>query len=144
MRQMQTVDVPRSSTSRASALADLYRREAGPARALAYLLTGDKQWAEDLVQDAFVRIGSRFIHLRRPDAFPNYLRRTIINLYFSQFRRLRIERASIRRVSSERPVQPSHTDVEQRDEILAALRTLPNDNMRRWSCVTAWTTRNRT
>ena len=46
---------------------DLYRRNAPGALRLAYFLTGDREQAEDLVQDAFVRVAGRFRHLRVPD-----------------------------------------------------------------------------
>ena len=59
---------------------------------LAYLLTGERALAEDLVQDAFLRVLGRFHDLRNRDAFWWYLRRTIVNLAHSQFRRRRVER----------------------------------------------------
>ena len=65
---------------------------AGLAR-LAYLLTGDRYLAEDLVQEAFVRVAGRFRHLRDAGAFEGYLRRTVVNLFTSQLRRRRVERA---------------------------------------------------
>jgi DNA-directed RNA polymerase specialized sigma24 family protein len=43
----------------AARLAELYVRFARSATQLAYLLTGDRASAEDLVQDSFVRISSR-------------------------------------------------------------------------------------
>jgi RNA polymerase sigma factor (sigma-70 family) len=80
-----------------SGLAELYERHAPAAGRLAYLLTGDRTLAEDLVQEAFVRVVGRFRHLRVPDAFEAYLRRTIVNLHTSQLRRKRIERAYLER-----------------------------------------------
>ena len=61
-------------------LAELYVRHAAEATRLAYMLTGDRQLAEDLVQDAFVKLAGRLVHLRDPGAFDAYLRRTIVNL----------------------------------------------------------------
>ena len=49
--------------------------------------------AEDLVQDAFVRLVGRLRHLREPNPFGAYLRRTIVNLATSHFRHRRVERA---------------------------------------------------
>ncbi len=71
----------------------LYERHAPSAVRLAYMLTGERELAEDLVQDAFVKVLGRFDDLRHPDAFEAYLRRTIINLTHSTFRRRRLERA---------------------------------------------------
>ena len=61
-------------------LAELYVRYADGAVRLAYLTTGDLALAEDLVQDAFVRLAGRLVHLRDPGAFEAYLRRTVVNL----------------------------------------------------------------
>lgn len=76
-----------------SDLADLYVRHVPAANRLAFLLTGDRVLAEDLVHDAFVRCVGRFGHLRAYEAFDAYLRRTIVNLHTSRLRRLRLERA---------------------------------------------------
>jgi len=73
-------------------LDELYRRHADDAVRLAYLLTGQRETAEDLAQDAFIRVARRLVHLRNPDAFGSYLRQTIVNLANSHFRRRRIER----------------------------------------------------
>jgi RNA polymerase sigma factor (sigma-70 family) len=51
--------------------------------------------AEDLAQDAFVRLTGRFAHLRNPDAFPAYLRRTVVNLVRNHYRRLKLERSHL-------------------------------------------------
>src|SRR6266576_4362892 len=78
-------------------LAELYVRHAAEATRLAYLLTGDRQLAEDLVQDAFVKLAGRLVHLRDPGAFHAYLRRTVVNLSNSHFRRRKVERAYLER-----------------------------------------------
>lgn len=70
----------------------LYERHAEDAMGLAYLLTGDRGVAEDLMQEAFVKVARRFVHLRDPDAFWSYLRRTVVNLANSYFRRRALER----------------------------------------------------
>src|SRR5215470_13231559 len=81
-------------------LADLYVAYAPEGVRLAYLLTGDWAAAEDLVQEAFVRLVGRLRHLRDPAAFGAYLRRTIVNLATSQFRRRRVERAYLERTAA--------------------------------------------
>jgi RNA polymerase sigma-70 factor (sigma-E family) len=78
-------------------LGELYQRHAHEAVRLAYLLTGERALAEDLVQDAFVRLAGRLVHLRDPGAFDAYLRRTVVNLCRSQFRRRKVERAYVQR-----------------------------------------------
>src|SRR2546423_15355559 len=81
-------------------LGELYRRHAPEAVRLAYLLTGDRALAEDLMQEAFVRGFGRFRDLRNPDAFGAYLRPTIVNLSRSHFRRAKVERAYVAREAS--------------------------------------------
>lgn len=82
-------------------LAGLYEQHAPAALRLAYLLTSDHGLAEDLVQDAFVRVIGRFGQLRDEMGFDAYLRRTVVNLSCGTRPRARVE--------SER--------VEERDEL---------------------------
>lgn len=81
-------------------LSELYVAYAPDALRLAFLLTGDRALAEDLVQDAFVRLVGRLRHLREPNAFWTYLRRTIVNLATSHFRHRRVERAYVERLAA--------------------------------------------
>ena len=81
-------------------LSELYVAYAPDGIRLAFLLTGDRALAEDLVQDAFVRLVGRLRHLREPNAFWTYLRRTIVNLAISHFRHGRVERAYLDRLAA--------------------------------------------
>lgn len=49
----------------------LYLRHGPEALRLAYLLTGDRELAEDLAQEAFVRVARRLTGLRRTGRFPD-------------------------------------------------------------------------
>jgi RNA polymerase sigma-70 factor (sigma-E family) len=80
-----------------SSLGELYARHAPEGIRLAFLLTGDRALAEDLVQEAFARLVGRLRHLRDLSAFSAYLRRTIVNLSTSHFRRRRVERSYLER-----------------------------------------------
>jgi RNA polymerase sigma-70 factor (sigma-E family) len=104
-------------------LADLYETHGPHALRLAYVLTGDREVAQDLVQDAFVRLSGRFADLRDPEAFHSYLLKTIVNLANMYFRRKRIERAY---VDSRRPDRGDERlpDIEGYEEIRAALTKL--------------------
>ena len=108
-------------------LAELYWRHAGEALRLALLLTSDQHAAEDIVQDAFVRLFGRFRELRSPDAFETYLRRTVVNLSRDRFRRLRSERnyAAQRANSSSRQTGVA-SQIEDREVIRHALQSLPH------------------
>jgi RNA polymerase sigma-70 factor (sigma-E family) len=105
-------------------LAELYTRHAAEAIRLAYVLTGDRQLAEDLVQDAFVKLAGRLVHLRDPGAFDSYLRRTVVNLTNSYFRRKRLERAYLRRSAAEPPRLGDAPDTDRRDELWKDLQRL--------------------
>ncbi|MQA99205.1 MAG: SigE family RNA polymerase sigma factor [Actinobacteria bacterium] len=104
-------------------LAELYAQHGPGAARLAYLLTGNRSTAEDLVQEAFVRVFGRFRDLRDPGSFEWYLRRTVVNLANSHFRRLRTERAYLRRRAE--PHFSFMPDVAARDEIWRMLQQLP-------------------
>src|SRR5207245_6073019 len=106
-------------------LAELYVRHAAEAIRLAYMLTGDRQLAEDLVQDAFVRLAGRLVHLRDPGAFEAYLRKTVVNLANSYFRRKRVERNyEIRTRVANAPAVDGRSH-EDREALARALRRLP-------------------
>jgi RNA polymerase sigma-70 factor (sigma-E family) len=101
----------------------LYRIHAPEALRLAYLMTGDRALAEDLTQDAFVKVFGRFQDLRNRDAFWWYLRRTIVNLSQSHFRRRRVERSYLE--SQRLPegiAEPDMGDRERLRTVLLALR----------------------
>src|SRR5262245_45947785 len=69
----------------------LFRAHATPLLRLAVVLTGDHALAEELVQEAFVRLH----HASRPPspgAERAYLRRTVINLSHGHHRHLRVVR----------------------------------------------------
>jgi RNA polymerase sigma-70 factor (sigma-E family) len=107
-------------------LAGLYWRHAGDAVRLAFLLTGDQHAAEDIVQDAFIRLFGRFQELRSPDAFEVYLRRTVVNLSRDRFRRLRLERDYVAREGDSSFRQAVTPQIEERQLIRDALRSLPH------------------
>lgn len=117
----------RAMTPTRGKAADLYREHAANAVQLAYLLTGNKHLAEDLAQDAFVRLFGRFRDLRHPEAFGFYLSRTVVNLSRDHFRRLQRERAlSRRRRRAEAQDDNQLSRVDAQDELLHALQTLPS------------------
>jgi RNA polymerase sigma-70 factor (sigma-E family) len=82
-----------SGSSAGDRLEALYLCHGPEALRLAYLLTGDRELAEDLAQEAFVRVARRLTGLRNADSVRWYLRRTVVNLANSHLRRQRVERA---------------------------------------------------
>ena len=100
----------------------LYELHAADAARLAYLLTGDRHLAEDVVQEAFVRAGLRLRQLRDSNSFRAYLRVTVVNLCRMHWRRESVRNAFLRRTRPPAPVyQP---DIEQRSQIASALARL--------------------
>ena len=109
----------------ASRLAEVYMRSAPAGFRLAYLLTGDRALAEDLVQEAFLRFVGRLHHLRDPEAFDAYLRRTIVNLSKDTFRRRAVERSFLERHAAESQEGRPDRDVAAYESMRAALLSLP-------------------
>lgn len=104
---------------------EIYADHAPRAFRLAYLLTGDRNVAADLVHEAFVRAFGKFTHLRSDEVVAAYLRRTLINRANSHFRRKKVERRFAESQRGE-PFEASPIErVEQRQDLVAALRRLP-------------------
>jgi RNA polymerase sigma-70 factor (sigma-E family) len=120
---MSMTDVSGQLWTEKGHLSELFIRHGPAAVRLAYLLTGHRQLAEDLVQDAFVRLAGRFADLRDPAAFEAYLRKTVVNLARMHFRRRKVEQAHLQRQFP--PMAPTLPDVETYDQLKQALLTLP-------------------
>lgn len=105
-------------------LVELYERHASDAGRLAYLLTGDREVAEDLVQDAFVKLTGRFVHVRDPGGLHAYLRVTVVNLARSHHRRKAVERRFAERDPGREPTATAF-DPSDRDMLKHALMSLP-------------------
>ncbi len=103
----------------------LFREHATPLLRLAVVLTGDRPLAEELVQEAFVR-------LHRSGSIPvagaelAYLRRTVINLSHGHHRHLRVVRRQPG--PTDESIPAAEVDAVRRDgqrRVAAAVRTLP-------------------
>ena len=109
-----------------AAIESLYREHVPGARRLGYLLTGNRELAEDLVHDAFIRVAGRLRQIREPEAFGAYLRRAVVNAVRSHYRRKAVADRYVARTGS----MAAHDvyrdpDTELRDVLWDALRTLP-------------------
>ena len=103
----------------------LFRAHATPLLRLALVLTGDRALAEELVQEAFVRL-HRATTPPAPGAELAYLRRTVMNLSHSHHRHLRV----VRRTPSPDPIDvvAAELDAVRRDgqrQVADAVRGLP-------------------
>lgn len=104
-------------------LADLYASNVVETRRLAYLLTGSRETADDLTQDAFIKSFGKLAHLRREENFRPYLRRTVVNLAKMQYRRKAVEQ---RHLDSQKADSPQLSTLPDEDEVLRdALIQLP-------------------
>lgn len=104
-------------------LGEVYHAHASDGLRLACVLTGNRETAEDITQEAFVRIGRKVIGLRDLDHARAYLFRTIVNLCRGRGRRLTLERSALARL---KPVAAEHQpDLGEKDEMWTALLALP-------------------
>ena len=87
-----------------------------------FLLAGSSHEAEDLAQEALVRVYERWSRVREMGSPVGYLYRTAMNLHRSRLRRVAV---AARKLVLHAP-SPAGTDaVEDRDEVSRALDTLP-------------------
>lgn len=96
--------------------------------ATGYGVAGDWAVAEELAQEAFMRLWRRWRWIRDPDAAPAYLHRTVVNLGNSAVRRRVLER----RVAASRGGQSVEAGPEAGLELRQAIAALPP---RRRACV---------
>jgi RNA polymerase sigma-70 factor (ECF subfamily) len=90
-----------------------------------YLATGDRYEAEDLAQEAFVRMFERWERVRRLEDPRGYLYRTALNLRRSRLRRLAV--ATKRLVGGRPEVTADPAEATgRRDELRRALASLPD------------------
>jgi len=104
-------------------LREFVEREWAPLVRLAYLLTGDRGHAEDLVQAALEKTHRRWDKVARMDAPIAYVRRVMVNTAISWRRRRRVVEVPL--LAADGPVSDPYAPVDQRQQVLVALRRLP-------------------
>ena len=87
-----------------------------------YLVTGNAQEAEELMQDAFVAVWERWDRVREMDEPAGYLYRTAMNRFRSRLRRA--SRAARRAIGSD-PGVDAFAAADERDALARALARLP-------------------
>lgn len=108
-------------TTADQAIEELYREHALRMVRLAFVLTGDAGVAEEVVQEAFVRVWRSWDGLRHADAGGAYLRVTVVNLATSVLRRRALElRHRVRRTDDAVEVDPGG-----RLDVLRVISALP-------------------
>lgn len=122
MGQPASAGVARWARVDRPSLEQLYETHSPGGLRLAYLLVADRELAQDLVQEAFVRLFARYRDLRDPDHFDAYLRKTIVNLSKDQHRRKKTEWAYLAR---QRVNESALVTAAPDEEVRAALLQLP-------------------
>ena len=108
-------------------LEDFEQYVAGRSPALlrtAYLLSGDRQDAEDLVQTALARVWLAWPRIREPAALDAYVRRTLVNTHRSIWRLRRVPEVLTDTVPEPRGAGTGGT-ADLHDVLWAALADLP-------------------
>src|ERR671917_615169 len=123
--------------SDAEAFAMLYDRHSRASYSLAYRMMGEKQAAEDLVQDALLKVwrGAGSYRAER-GSVRTWILSIVHNRAIDQLRSLASRRRTQERVEASAPrVQPSEAFAEtwrnrQREQIREALNTLPSEQLK--------------
>ena len=93
---------------------------------LSVLLVGDRETAEDLVQDCFVVMHGRWHRLREPERALAYLRQAVVNRSRSALRRRGVQARHPVPVPEDRPGADAEAiAAERRTQVLGALFALP-------------------
>ena len=92
------------------------------------LITGSRHEAEEIAQEAFVRVLEHWDHVRKLDDPSGYLFVTSLNVYRKRLRRASL---AVRRSIGVAPTPDAFGAVEDRELVLDALAQLPADQRRR-------------
>jgi RNA polymerase sigma-70 factor (sigma-E family) len=107
-------------------LTELYTAHYRSLVRLAAFLTGDRDNAEEVVQDAYVKVHGSWRGLREPDKAEAYLRTAVVNVSRSRLRRRQV--AAKHRPEPLRDVASAESSAMrtvQREAVLQALHQLP-------------------
>jgi RNA polymerase sigma-70 factor (ECF subfamily) len=85
------------------------------------LVTGNRQEAEEIMQDAFLRLFERWDRVSSAADLDGYLFRTAMNVFRNRYRRALV---AARRVLTAEPPVDDFAAVEARDEVVRLLRCL--------------------
>jgi RNA polymerase sigma-70 factor (ECF subfamily) len=88
------------------------------------LLTEDRHEAEEIAQEAFVRILERWDRVRLVEDPTGYLFRTAMNVFRKRYRRALL---ALRRAVQLAPKDDAFERIEARDMVVRAVATLPTD-----------------
>ncbi len=114
------------TTDATAALSDLFDRHHASLCRLATVLLGDGAAAEEVVQDAFLRVHARWWRIRDHGRAHAYLRVTVVNLCRSRIRRRVTERRAVHAqwVEDERRASTAAPEAEVSADALVLARAL--------------------
>jgi RNA polymerase sigma factor (sigma-70 family) len=119
---MQWMDGATAALSATRAFEDFFEAEHTRLLRTLYLLTGNREEAEEVLQDAFVAIWERWDRIAVMDDPVGYLYRTALNAHRSRLRRgLRMGRRAVGRARG----GDLFAEVEEREAVARALADLP-------------------
>jgi RNA polymerase sigma-70 factor (ECF subfamily) len=103
---------------------DFFRAEHARLFGALCLVTGNRHEAEEIMQDAFLRLWERWDRVSGVDDPSAYLFRTAMNVFRNRYRRAAL---AVRRTVSLAPTEDALATVEERDVVVRALRDLTPD-----------------
>ena len=115
-------DVTLGGLEAARAFEDFYADEARTLFRRLWLVTGSRSEAEELMQDAFVRVWERWDRVGSMENPTGYLYRTAMNLFRKRYRRAVL---SLRRTVGLAPSTDDFSDADDRHVVRHVLATLP-------------------
>ena len=101
---------------------DFYADEARTLFRRMWLVTGSRSEAEELMQDAFVRVWERWDRVGSMENPTGYLYRTAMNLFRKRYRRALL---AVRRTMRVAPPADDFADADDREVVRHVLATLP-------------------
>jgi RNA polymerase sigma-70 factor (ECF subfamily) len=87
-----------------------------------FLMTGSREEAKELMQDAFLKLWERWDRVQTMEDRTGYLYRTAMNGFRSRYRRAKL--AALRSLRLAHPPD-QYEESDERDRLIRALRTLP-------------------
>jgi RNA polymerase sigma-70 factor (ECF subfamily) len=123
------IDVRRAQAGDLGAFEGIVRRWQTPLVGLAYRFVRDRGRAEDMAQEAFLRVFRELAGFRRESAFSTWLFAVALNVYRSELRRHgapHVPLDAIAQLASQQPPQLALESTERDDLVRRAVSSLPS------------------
>jgi RNA polymerase sigma-70 factor (ECF subfamily) len=124
------VDEFTASAARSDVVHRAFEEHAGKLTGFAYAMTRDRDIADDLVQESFLRLVKEIVAGRTPDNIAAWLFRVCSNLALSRGRRATIAQRFLNRARTPGVEEPADVETlrhEMSATLLAGLATVPSD-----------------